>query len=295
MTDFRGTGVAMVTPFTADGAIDFDALRKLTTNLITGGVEFLVILGTTGESATLSPDEQVAVIDAILETNAGRLPYVLGAGGNDTRKVCKQVEAWTQKYMPTAFLSVSPYYNKPSQEGIVAHFSAVAGSTDVPIILYNVPGRTSSNMTAATTLELAHAFDHVVAVKEASGNLEQGMEIIRGRPQGFQVLSGDDILTLPMIGANFDGVISVAGNVVPGPFSAMVRAALAGDFARARELHYLMMPLMQFLFKEGNPAGVKAALQASGVGTPHVRLPLVQASDALRADIKKALTMLVNA
>ncbi|MCB0836527.1 MAG: 4-hydroxy-tetrahydrodipicolinate synthase [Bacteroidia bacterium] len=289
MALFTGTGVAMVTPFTQDGDVDYAGLRNLTNHLIDGQVEYLVVLGTTGESATLSSEEKAKVIETILETNDKRIPVVLGAGGNNTAHVCKQVEDYTHLYKPAGILSVSPYYNKPTQEGIYQHYKAVAGSTDLPIILYNVPGRTSKNVFAETTLRLAHDVDNIIAVKEASGDLAQCMEIIAHKPEGFEVISGDDNLTVPMASIGADGVISVIGNALPLPFSSMTRAALDGDFAKAREIHYQIMDLMNLNFVENNPGGVKTMLSLLGVCGADVRLPLVKGSNDLSKKMEHAL------
>ncbi len=292
MKKLTGTGVAMVTPFQADGSVDHPALTQLANYLVEGGIDFLVILGTTGESATLSANEQEAVIDTVLSANKQRLPFVLGVGGNDTAKVVDKAKAWSSKYKPDAFLSVSPYYNKPSQEGIIKHFSAIAESSDTPIILYNVPGRTAGNMSAETTVSLAKAYPHVVAVKEASGNFEQIMDIARDRPDGFALLSGDDAIALPMISTGADGVISVVGNALPKQFSEMVKLARNSEMEAARKLHLSMLNFTKLLFSEGNPAGVKAALEILGIGQEHVRLPLCPATDGLKAAIKQELTTL---
>ncbi|MFM2377011.1 MAG: hypothetical protein RLZZ165_2108 [Bacteroidota bacterium] len=271
----------MTTAFLPDGELDLPGCAQLTRHLIAGGVEFLVVLGTTGEAATVSASEQERVVDAIVEANNGEVPLVLGIGGNFTLAVAEKQMDWTRKYKPDALLSVSPYYSKPSQEGIFRHFSYLAERSDVPIILYNVPSRTGSNMTSATTLRLAHAFPNIIGIKEASGNIEQVMEIIRDRPEGFLVLSGDDAITLPLIAAGADGVISVVANALPRQFSQMVRDALAQDFAAARDSHYAMLRLMQLLFAEGNPVGVKAALEILGIGGSFVRMPLFPATDGL--------------
>jgi 4-hydroxy-tetrahydrodipicolinate synthase len=272
----------MVTPFAADGNVDVAALRRLTEHLVTGGVEYLVPLGTTGEGSTLTNDEKLLVLDTVFETNANRARIIVGNGGSNTRSVAATMAAWTQRYNPFAFLSVSPAYNKPTQAGIVAHFKAVASETDKPIMLYNVPGRTASNMTADTTLELAHSVPNILAIKEASGDLEQGMLIIRNKPVDFAVFSGDDLLALPQIAAGYDGVVSVIGNSLPRQYSDLVRHAVAGDFAVARAIQYTLIPTMQLNFREGNPAGVKAALELLGVCSSAVRLPLVAASAELR-------------
>ena len=278
---FHGTGVALVTPFDASGHVDFAGLRSLVTHCIAGGVDFLVALGTTGESATLSKAEKAAVVDSILEANAGQLPVVLGVGGNDTREVVSAL-----KSVPAGIdgiLSVSPYYNKPSQEGIYQHYCQVAAATTLPIILYNVPGRTSSNLTAATTVRIAQDCPNVVAVKEASGQMEQIMAILDQAPEGFEVLSGDDNLTLPMIACGATGVISVSGQAFPAIFSQMVRDARAQNLSAARKGHYALFTLTQDLFAEGNPAGVKSALAHLGICGPAVRLPLWGVSEVLDA------------
>lgn len=281
MEFMHGTGVAVVTPFNRTGNVDFPSLKKIIDHLIDGGVEYLVALGTTGESATLTADEQAKVIETFIEHNAGRVPMVLGAGGNNTVAVVEKVKQFTEKYQPAAILSVSPYYNKPTAKGLLAHYKAVAGATDVPVILYNVPGRTASNIPAEVTLELAHEVPNIVAVKEASGSLDQCMTIVREKPEDFLLVSGDDGLTLPMMSIGGVGVISVIGNALPRPFTDMVRAALANEWEKARELHYQLFPLMNLNFAEGNPAGVKQLMALQGICEKGVRLPLVEASQDL--------------
>jgi 4-hydroxy-tetrahydrodipicolinate synthase len=288
MSMFRGTGVALVTPFDAQGAVDVPALKRIVEHVITGGVEVLVALGTTGESVTLSEEEQHLVIRTVLEVNAGRCRTLLGCGGNNTYKLLKTQEEY-QKLYPEAdgFLSVTPYYNRPTQQGLYEHYSLLAKHSSKPIVLYNVPARTGSNLLPETVLRLAHDHKNIVAVKEASGSVEQGMAIIKDQPEGFHTLSGDDILALPSIACGYDGVISVVGNVAPGPYSSLVCAALNGDYELARKLHYQLLPLMQANFAEGNPAGIKAALAALGICRPDVRLPLVAASAQLQAKMKE--------
>ncbi len=286
MNPIRGTGVALVTPFTPSGAVDIPALKRLVNHVIAGEVDFLVILGTTGESATLGPAERNLVIDTIIETNGEQVPYVIGCGGNNTAQVCRDIAELTNKYNPTAFLSVSPYYNKPSQTGLYEHFKAIASHTDRDIILYNVPGRTATNMEAFTSLKLARNISNIKAIKEASGNLEQGMDLVMDRPEGFRVLSGDDTLTLAQLGTGFDGVISVAANAIPHQFTTMVNAGLAGDFEMARSYQYKILKLMRLFFAEGNPIGVKAGLEIVGICGKEVRLPLVQASEKLVESIR---------
>lgn len=291
---FRGTGIALVTPFNEDGSIDFDALRKVIEHDIKGGVEYLVSLGTTGETATLNKEEKLQVLRFTAEVVNKRVPLVAGFGGNDTRELVESIKAFDFKGYD-ALLSASPYYNKPTQEGIYQHYKAVAEASPVPVILYNVPGRTSSNVTAETTLRLARDFENVIAVKEASGNFDQVMQIIKYRPEGFLVISGDDLITLPLIAAGADGVISVIGNAIPGDFSEMVRLALKSDFAAARKLHYKLTDLTNLLFAEGNPGGVKAVLQLLGIGTDQVRLPLWRISNELTNKLKAELETISKA
>ena len=283
MNIFKGSGVALVTPFQQDARIDFTALKQLVQLQLDGGTDFLVVQGTTGESPTLSADEKRQVLDTVLEVNNGKLPIVYGIGGNNT----VGLEA-NFKHLPKGvdgILSVSPYYNKPIQKGIVAHFKAVASYTDLPIILYNVPGRTGSNMSVETTLELAE-ISNVVAVKEASGNMEQIMDIMRQRKPGFGVLSGDDNLTMPLIAAGADGVISVVANAFPERFSQMVHAAMSGDLANAKAAHYDLFAVTKMFFEEGNPGGVKVALAQRGLMQETMRLPLFPVSDGLRTRIQ---------
>lgn len=278
MNIFKGTGVALVTPFNPDFSIDFEGLKKLVQLQIEGGTDFLVVQGTTGESPTLSSDEKRKILDAVLEENNGKLRVVFGAGGNDTLKVAEMIAK-----IPTGvdgILSVSPYYNKPTQEGIFQHYKFLAESTDLPIILYNVPGRTGSNVLPETTLRLAE-ISNIVAMKEASGNFDQIMEIIRCRPEGFGVLSGDDAITMPLIASGADGVISVVANAFPEKFSAMVSATLRGDLAFARELHYELLPITRMFFEEGNPGGVKVALELRKLMSQVMRRPLIPVSNGL--------------
>lgn len=281
MNVLRGTGVALVTPFTPSGAVDISALHRLVNHVIEGEVDFLVILGTTGESATLYESEKALVTETIIETNAGRIPYVIGCGGNNTAKVCQEIGELGAKYAPAAFLSVSPYYNKPTQNGLYEHFKAVCNSTDRDVILYNVPGRTAMNMNPSTSLKLARKVSNVTAIKDASGDLEEGMDLVQGRPDGFRVFSGDDTLALAQISLGFEGVISVAANAIPKQFTAMVNAALSGDYATAQVRQYEILKLMRLFFAEGNPAGVKAGLEIARICGRSVRLPLVQASESL--------------
>lgn len=280
-TALKGTGVAMITPFDESGQVDTEALTKLTHHLIDGKVDYLVVLGTTGESVTLTKDERALVIRTVRQTNCRRVPLVLGVGGNNTAELCQELQDMDIIDID-AFLSVSPAYNKPTQEGIYEHYRAVSAASRLPIILYNVPGRTGSNMTAATTLRLARDFDNIIGIKEASGNVDQCIDILKRRPIDFLVISGDDNLTLPLIACGADGVISVVGNAFPKAFSDLVRSALANDYKMARSIQFRLFDIVNMLFVEGNPAGVKCALKELGVCEEHVRLPLVQVSDALR-------------
>lgn len=272
MQNFKGTGVALVTPF-HNGTVDYNGLERLIEHNIQGGVEFLVTMGTTGESVTLSKKEKLEVMDFTIQKAAGRVGIVAGFGGYDTAEVVAQIKAYHFDGVD-AILSVSPAYNKPTQEGIFRHFMAIAEVAPRPIILYNVPARTGSNMEAETTLRLARASNKFIAMKEASGNIRQCMEIIHGRPDGFLVLSGDDNITLPLIACGADGVISVVGNAYPREFSDMTRAALAGNYQTAQNLHYRLMHLVDLLFVEGNPGGIKAILEILGICGAEVRLPL---------------------
>jgi 4-hydroxy-tetrahydrodipicolinate synthase len=288
---FSGTGIALVTPFQSNGELDQPALVRLVNHCISGGVDFLVALGTTGETATLTSEEKKRVLQTVAETANGRVPLVVGVGGNNTRAVCDSL----QSGMPEGYsgvLSVSPYYNKPTQEGIYQHYKAVCGSTDAPVILYNVPGRTGSNVLAETTLRVAHDCPNAVAMKEASGNLEQAMAIVQGAPHGFEVLSGDDNLTLPLIASGATGVISVSGQAYPGLFSQMVRDARSGHMDRARAVHYALFRFTQLLFAEGNPGGIKAAMAQLEVMENQVRLPLVPVSSSLQGELRKAMAEL---
>ncbi|GAA4450486.1 4-hydroxy-tetrahydrodipicolinate synthase [Rurimicrobium arvi] len=282
---FRGTGVALVTPFRNDHSIDYDALGKLIDHVVNNGVDYLVALGTTGETPTLSSDEKKQVLKFVVQHNAGRVPVVCGMGGNNTAEILEQLKDYDLTGV-SALLSVSPYYNKPTQEGIYQHYKAIAQATPLPIILYNVPGRTAGNILPATALRLAKDCSNIVAIKEASGNIVQFMEYVSVMPDGFQLLSGDDNLVLPQIAIGFHGVISVAANSYPKLFTEMVNAALDGDLGNARTKHYQLLKGMDLLFAEGNPAGVKCALKQLGVCGDTLRLPLVNVSDATEQAIK---------
>ncbi len=279
---FIGSGVALVTPFHKDGSIDFVALKKLVQLQIDGGTDFLVVQGTTGESPTLSQDEKMQVLQTVMDVNQGKLKIVFGVGGNNTLAVGE-----TLKKVPAGvdgILSVSPYYNKPIQKGIIEHYKYIASCTDLPIILYNVPGRTGSNILPETTIALAE-IPNIVAMKEASGSMEQIMEIIRLRKPDFGVLSGDDAITMPLIAAGADGVISVVANAFPEKFSKMVHASMEGNLDTARKEHYDLLPITKMFFEEGNPGGVKVALAVRGIMEENMRLPLFPVSDGLRARI----------
>lgn len=288
---FIGSGVALVTPFKNDFSIDFDALKSLVRLQISGGTDFLVVQGTTGESPVLSADEKQAVLQCVLEENDGKLKVVYGVGGNNTLAVgsaLKQVPKGVD-----GILSVSPYYNKPIQRGIIEHYKHISTCTDLPIILYNVPGRTGSNVLPETTLALAE-IPNIVAMKEASGNMEQIMEIIRLRKPDFGVLSGDDALTMPLIAAGADGVISVVANAFPEKFSRMVHASLEGDYDTARKEHYDLLPITKMFFEEGNPGGVKIALKERGISSDVLRLPLVSVSEGLMERIVRETKRIIE-
>ena len=287
-TQLQGTGVAIITPFKATMEVDFDALGKLIDFIIEGGIEYIVTLGTTGETATLDTEEQFDIINYTLEKVHGRVPVVVGVGGNNTKEVMENLQSYPLE-KAAAVLCASPYYNKPSQEGIFQHYKNLAAASPKPVILYNVPGRTGSNMTAETTLRLAKEVDNIAGIKEASGNMVQCMHILRDRPDDFLVVSGDDHLTLPLIACGMDGVISVAANCFPKDFSDMVRFSLQGDFASARPLHYQCLEGNDLLFAENNPAGVKAFLYELGLIENVLRLPLVPLSDAVHQKIKTYL------
>lgn len=276
----RGTGLALVTPFNEDYSIDFNALSNLIEYTISGGVEYLVALGTTGESVTLSKYEKKQVYAFIAEQTKGRVLLVAGIGGNCTAEVIESLDLISNLNYD-AILSVSPYYNKPNQEGIYRHFMAIANASELPVILYNVPGRTGSNMTADTTLRLANSSDKFVAIKEASGNPEQFMDLLHAKPADFEIISGDDNLTLPFVAMGMSGVISVIGQAYPKQFSTMVRLALEGNITEARQLHYELYPIMKAIFADGNPGGIKALLSQMGICKNIVRLPLAPVNNAV--------------
>ena len=283
----KGVGVALITPF-KNYEVDYEALGRMVDYVINGGVDYIVALGSTAETATMSLEERDKVLRFIIKHTAGRVPIVAGMGGNDTRALVEQLRTFDLSGT-VAILSVVPYYNKPSQEGIYRHFMAVAEASPVPVIIYNVPGRTGLNMTAATTLRLAHATDKIVAIKEACGNIEQMQQIINGRPEGFLVLSGDDGLTVELVKRGGDGVISVAANTFPEKFCRCIHNAMQGRIAEAEAEMKQMEEPISLLFKEGNPVGAKSMASIMGLTSSEVRLPLVEATESLAEEIKTAI------
>jgi 4-hydroxy-tetrahydrodipicolinate synthase len=288
MNQFMGTGVALITPFNANLSIDFDALERLVEHNIKNGTDYLVISGTTGESVTVTPNEKITLVKFIWTVNKGRLPLVLGIGGNNTAAVIDEMNA-TDFTGIDGILSVTPYYSKPTQEGIYQHFKAISEVSKKPIILYNVPGRTASNMSSETTLRLAKDFTNIIAVKEAGNNVHQYLELLRSKPKNFLILSGDDDLALGVALAGGAGVISVIGQALPKEFSEMIRLGIAGKAKAAYDIHFQLMPITALIFSENNPAGIKAVLEGLDICKPHVRLPLVEATDLLKEKIKKEL------
>lgn len=285
--EIKGTGVALVTPFHASGNIDFTSLDKIVKYVINGNADFLVVLGTTAETATLNSNEKEAVLNAVIDSNEGKLPIVVGMGGNNTMQLVSDIKNMNIDGVD-AILSVAPYYSKPSQRGIYNHFKEIAMATDLPIILYNVPGRTASNISPETCIKLATDFSNIVAIKEASGDLMQVMEIIKARPKDFKIFSGDDALTLPMIACGIEGVISVVANAYPSAMSEMVNLMVDNkDRKRALDIQYQMLDIINALFAEGNPAGIKALMEHLGLLSNNLRLPMVKVSRSLNADLKK--------
>lgn len=280
MQSLIGTGVALVTPFKKDFSVDIEALMKITNHVIEGGVEYLVILGTTAENATLNAEEKEVVIQTIVTANKGRVPMVLGVGGNNTVKVVEELKTRDLSQF-AAILSVSPYYNKPTQEGIYQHFKAVSEASPIPIIVYNVPGRTSSNMLPATVIRLANDFKNIIGIKEAAGDIVQAMKLIQTKPEDFLVISGDDMITLPMVLAGGAGVISVIGEGFPKEFSEMVRLGLNKKVDEAYKLHYKLADSIDMIFEQGNPAGIKEVFKQLGLSENTVRLPLVNVDENL--------------
>ncbi|MFO7257741.1 MAG: 4-hydroxy-tetrahydrodipicolinate synthase [Bacteroidota bacterium] len=286
MKKLVGTGVALVTPFEENGAIDYKSLKKLLRHTANGGVDYFVVMGTTGESATLSRDEKNEVLRFVLENNPNKLPVMFGIGGNDTRHVLEDIEA-TDFTGVDAILSVCPYYNKPSQEGIVLHFTAIADASPVPVIIYNIPGRTGTNITADTMLRLAE-HPKIAGVKEASGNLEQCMQIAHRKPKDFLLLSGDDMMTVPLYSIGARGVISVLANAFPGIFARMKKYAFEGQFDKASREQFRLLEINPLMYAEGNPTGVKQLLSEMGICAPYTRLPMAPASEGLRQKIAQA-------
>ena len=291
MNELHGAGVALVTPFHTDGTIDFDGLGKLIDHQINGGINYLVSLGTTGETATLSLAERKAVFDFTVKHTAGRVPLVAGIGGTHTAEVVAQLQAFDPEGY-CAILSVSPYYNKPIQEGIYQHYKALAEATPLPLIVYNVPGRTGSNISPETTIRLACGFDNIVATKDASGSFDQFSRIMRDKPDNFMLISGDDPVTLPMMALGAAGVISVVANAFPGEVAELARLCAAGDYTAARSIHNRLIRITELCFIEGNPAGIKNILQQLGICGGTVRLPLVDVSQATKDAIAAELQVL---
>ena len=286
MKSLIGTGVALVTPFKKDFSVDVEALIKIVNYQIDNGIDYLVILGTTGEPATLTTAEKELVISTIVETNNKRLPLILGVGSNNTAQVVEELK--TRNFSDfTAILSVSPYYNKPTQEGIYQHFSAIANASPIPILLYNVPGRTSSNMEPKTVLRLANEFKNIIGIKEAKGDIVQAMELIKNKPDGFLVISGDDMVTLPIVLAGGSGVISVIGEGFPKQFSTMVKLGLERKVDEAYKIHYELAESIDMIFEQGNPAGIKEVFKSLQLSENTVRLPLVSVNEDLSNRLKK--------
>ncbi len=287
--NLKGTGVAIVTPFTKTGEVDHKGLNGVVKHLHKGGVEYLVVLGTTGESVTLTQEEKKQIIETVVKSNGNKLPLVLGIGGNNTHEVTRSIKQTDLKHFE-AVLSVAPYYNKPNQEGYFQHYKAISAATKKDIILYNVPGRTGSNVSWETQIRIAKACKNIVATKEASGNMEQIMKIIKNKPKDFMVISGDDNLTLPIIAAGGDGVISVVANAFPKAYSEMVRLSLKHKFDKAQKLHYSLLDITDQLFADGNPGGIKYALSALKICQPYVRLPLCEPNEK----VKQQLSLLIK-
>lgn len=285
MKELIGTGVALITPFNSDFSVDVEGLKKVVNYNVENGIDYLVVLGTTGETATLSKEEKQLIIDTVVSTNNGRLPLVLGIGGNNTQEIIDEIKIRDLSAF-IAILSVSPYYNKPTQEGIYQHFAAIAKSSSLPIILYNVPGRTASNMLPETVIRLANDFENIIAIKEAAGDMVQAMRLISGCPKDFLIISGDDMITLPMVLAGGAGVISVIGEGFPKEFSTMVKLGLDKKAEEAYKIHYKLAPAIDYIFAEGNPAGIKVIFKNLGICGDTVRLPLVGVSDGLRSKIE---------
>jgi 4-hydroxy-tetrahydrodipicolinate synthase len=288
MKKFKGTGVAIVTPFKSDSSIDFAALGRVIDHVIKGGINYVVAIGTTGESVTLSREEKKAIISYVVEAVDGRVPIVYGIGGNNTQEVINAIRHADLTGVD-GILSVAPYYNKPTQRGLFQHFKEIATCSTVPVIIYNVPGRTACNISADTCLELAHSCENIVAIKEASTDVTQIMKIIKGKPENFLVISGDDMLTIPVIAAGGSGVISVLGNAFPSQTCELVNQSLKNNFKSAREVQFRFLEMIELLFVEGNPAGVKDMLSIMSLCHNYVRLPLVPVSRTIHTRIQKAI------
>lgn len=288
MKRFKGTGVAIITPFKNDSSIDFSALGRVVNHVIKGGVNYIVAMGTTGEASTLTKDEKQALISYVIEAVDSRVPLVIGIGGNNTNEVINLIRD-TDPEGVDGILSVAPYYNKPSQRGLFQHFKAIANSSPLPVIIYNVPGRTSCNISSDTCIELAHECENIVAVKEASGDIAQIMRIIKGKPENFLVISGDDMMTLPIIAAGGAGVISVLANAFPAECSEMVSLAVKNNFKAAREIQFRFMEAIDLLFADGNPSGAKAFLSIMNICQNNLRLPLVPVNRTIYSRIQKFL------
>lgn len=286
--NLKGLGVAMVTPFHPDGTIDFESIPRVVEHIVSGQADYLVVLGTTAEVACLSANEKRQVVQAIVSSNQNRLPLVIGIGGNNTAQLVAEIQA-TDLSAFGAILSVSPYYNKPTQEGIYHHFAELAKVSPLPMIVYNVPSRTGSSVEASTFIRLAQDFENIIAIKEASGSMLQAQEIIKEAPSHIQVISGDDALTLPMLLAGAVGTISVLGNAMPIPLTKMFEYVEAGNLKKAYQLHYELLDMIQLLFEEGNPTGIKALMEILKICSNQVRLPLVSATSSLNARIEKVL------
>ncbi len=288
MKKLKGTGVAIVTPFKNDSSIDFSATGRILNHVIKGGVNYVVAMGTTGEASTLTKDEKQALLSYVVEVVDKRIPVVIGVGGNNTQEIINCIRQMDLEGVD-AILSVAPYYNKPNQRGLFQHFKAIATFSPVPVVIYNVPSRTCSNIASETCIELAHECDNIVAVKEASGDLAQIMRIIRGKPENFLVISGDDMLTLPIVAAGGSGVISVLANAYPAECSELVNNALKNNFKAAREIHFRFMESIELLFSDGNPAGIKAFLSVMELCNNNLRLPLVPVNKTVLSRIQKAV------
>ena len=288
MREIQGHGVAMITPFKADGSIDFDAIPIIVNHLINGGIDFLVVLGTTAETATLTKSEKITLVEKIIEVNSDRLPLVLGLGGNNTQELLGMFD-WFNLSSFNALLSVTPYYNKPNQEGLYQHFKTIANNSNLPVILYNVPSRTGVNIAPETVLRLAEDFDNIVALKEASGDFQQAQTLMKLCPPNFSILSGDDEMSLPMILAGAKGVISVIGNAIPEQYSRIIKEGLSRNVDKAYLIQYQLLDLIRMIYLEGNPTGIKVLMETLGLCENNLRLPLIPTSKELTLQLKKEL------